>query len=131
MNFKNNFIVFFLMTSYFSIFILFRNRIKESLTFGVLVALFHNFALEMILVAEDVSFPLGHRLLLTDPNLVSDLYTDDAVSFTSDKIRWMVNDYCCCLPSPAIPLDNSIFYIIIQTSLNYINIKKKKNHKST
>ena len=47
---------------------------KKILTFGVLIALLHDLGLKVVLVAEDVAVPLGHRLLLTDPDRISNLY---------------------------------------------------------
>ena len=43
------------------------------LTLRKLLALLHNFRFEMILVRDDVSLPFGDLLILTDPNVLSNL----------------------------------------------------------
>ena len=48
-------------------------RLVEAAFPGILVGVFHDLGLEVILVGEDVAFPLGHPLLLANPDLIGHL----------------------------------------------------------
>ena len=50
-----------------------KRSIQLMLTLGVLLALFHNFGFQMLLVGQDVALPLCYCLLFTNPNGISNL----------------------------------------------------------